>query len=112
MTQLTTLEVLQQAKALLEDKNNWYQGWFNALRIGNLVINELPPYSEEANCWCALGACMKFDGENGSAEYFQILNRAFQEKFNEPTEIANDTRTHEEILSAFDRAIEIASQQN
>lgn len=115
---MSTLEILQGARELLSDRKKWYQGWYAASNPDNLpcVQSTCSPLSEEATCWCSLGACLKVSGDlhglwhcrNG---WCDILQEAFAEKFSEVVHIANDKRTHKEILAAFDRAIEIAKER-
>ena len=108
------------AKTLRE--NHWIQHFNAALRTpeGERDV-PIPPYSERANCFCALGAMERaifpceddpgYDGLGALGVLAEVMGGAQSESQPEAEEVItgyNDCpkRTKDEVLDRFDRAIE------
>lgn len=103
---MTPKEVLIAARALISDPGKWTRGDYAIDKDGKTVS----VLSQDATCWCALGAIRKaghyYCDRNEPALF---LERAiFGEKI-DFIDVFNDSHTHEEVIAAFDRAIELAS---
>lgn len=98
----TTAEILIEARKLIEKPENWTQG-VDARDSRGIAVD----YDHGgAVCWCAAGAISrigKMSDAVGDAERTMRLaiGFGFISSF-------NDSRTHAEVLAAFDRAIEAA----
>lgn len=101
---MTASEVLRKARALIDKPESWTQGAYARTADGK----DLPPKDEQACAWCILGAVHQVaDGGGVSVDAIETLVKAL------PTATAhlpnfNDTHTHAEVLSLFDRAIAAA----
>lgn len=106
---METLEILIAARALIEKPENWAQGIFAADSEGN----ELPAWSLNANCFCAIGAIARAGKmTNGTACYHpatDALASVLGKKATSAVAEFNDTRSHSDVLDLFDRAIAAAS---
>lgn len=102
----TTADTLRKAKALISDSVNWNQD-------GDFFKGGDP----ETNCMCAYGACMMATGKlvdwPSDYPYAKPLEEASDELFGFEVVMTNDNpeTTHEEIMRLFDRAIELAEEQ-
>jgi hypothetical protein len=111
-------EILIAARALIADREDWCQG---ALAQDNLGI-EVRPESEEAVCWCAIGAFerIRFRERDSSPAY--ELAWAGMDLFGEPSisdlndnghagiadSLSEDEwrdECHKAVLAAYDKAI-------
>jgi hypothetical protein len=102
---MTPLETLKAARQLITDPAKWTQGWFALNANGDRTFGA----SQQAVCWCALGAIDKFDPPN----FFDLPNAQAKDKFErfclskneQGVSHYNDTHTHAEVLALFDAAI-------
>lgn len=105
---MKTSEVLKQAKQLIINPENWIQGEWSA---------------KNRTCFCGLGAVVKtlsaedeFDitvcGNDGADYYLRLAALQLDEYHDPLTSFApyNDSHTHEEVLHAFDVAIQLAEK--
>jgi hypothetical protein len=103
----STLEVLTEARALIADPKHWTT---RAYARGKDRI-EVRPNAPEADCWCAVGALAKASGlEVRRIEDCSKPYRALQRAMSITGFLSgwNDRHGHDEVLAAFDRAIEEA----
>lgn len=94
-----TLQILEDARKLIEKPEAWTKGASSRNENGK-SLNALDP---EGICFCSYGALVRANGgynpfQPGYAELFKAVGMS-------PIEF-NDSRTHTEVLAAFDRAIE------
>lgn len=94
-------EVLRSARAKIEKAENWTQG-----EIARDTRGRCNPKSPNAECWCAVGSIdvvtgYDVDDYGDSLEILETLAGMALDHF-------NDTHTHAEVLSLFDRAIAAA----
>lgn len=105
---MTTLDVLQQARALISDPEHWTQGYW-ARRESRLGLVECVPDDPDAVCWCAAGAINKVAQARMFADpAIDTLELALPLDYRHraaPIFAFNDERTHAEVLHAFDTAI-------
>lgn len=101
-------EILKQAKQLIINPQNWMQGdWCN----------------DDRTCFCGLGAIAKTVSEDGefdilmigtnADDYLRLAALKLDPHHDESTTFApyNDSHTHEEVLHAFDVAIQLAEAE-
>lgn len=108
---MTASEVLRKARALIEKPENWTQGALSRSPDGEVCL----PEEREAVCFCSLGAIERVcvTGEQPLAHtpavgYLKAALLARGESLQAPIANFNDTHTHAEVLSLFDRAIAAA----
>jgi len=107
---MTTAELLRRAKSLLEERG-WTQGVY--ARVGDRPCH---PWADNPTSFCSAGAvmaasqCVAQDGYSHLAEKAVI---ALQGAIGGTVAFFNDApgRTKDEVLAAFDRAIEIAERE-
>lgn len=111
----STVEVLEAAKARIEDPERWTQG--AEARVEQRG-REVAPNDPEAACWCAMGALLaelNLRSVHGQPT-FKLLARAAREahprsRWNAVV-TANDggsrAEAHPHLLTIFDRAISLA----
>lgn len=93
---MTAAELLRQAKALIADERNWWDGIPIAHRHRQALCASEAMQRVTATNWCPLAwqslraAC---GGQTGAVIRF------------------NDHHTHPEVMAAFDKAIELAERQ-
>lgn len=114
----TPLEILIEARELISVPERWTQGDYARDREGKGLIDHP---SIKPVCYCTLGACTAIEelhnihegGLDPSRAIMSILLKALDNLVEKPTTIDdyNDTHTHEEILTLFDKAIEIAKEE-
>ncbi len=99
----TTKEILTEARSLITDRDNWTQGFFardsEGLKIG--------ARDTDAVCWCAWGALGRSANEDEYATAWQQLTLFMEGSIAR----FNDSHTHEEVLTAFDKAIESCKEE-
>lgn len=96
---VNTHEVLVAARAKIAKRENWTKYVLARTKRGFVV----GPRTTGAACWCSYGAidCVMPDHADGYSAYSTL------DSFMDGDAPAfNDTHTHEEVLAAFDRAIE------
>ena len=104
----TTKAVLTKAREILTPKKNWTQGTMARNSEGYMTLLR----NEEAVCFCALGAVERayYDlaGWDPSAAPQEVFDPLYEAVGEGGVALWNDrpSRTHEEVLAAFDRAIE------
>jgi hypothetical protein len=107
----SSLEVLRKARELLSDPVKWTRGEERTF-ARNAAGKRVAPTDPSAACFCAFGALMRaFGGHriwDGPALY---LEQAVEEVACSGVIYWNDhIADHADILSAFDKAIELAAQ--
>lgn len=98
---MTTADTLRAARALIEQPERWTTTYLARNKQGRITGHA----SEDAVCWCAIGAIYKVTTDDPSP-YLDVLRRITGNDLSG----FNDSRTHAEVLDAFDRAIEIAEK--
>lgn len=99
-------EILIAARALIENPNDWVRFVLARDRAGDCVL-----VSDTAACkFCAFGALRRIGAHKsieaiGYLRAFDLLDRAMGMNIAE----FNDTHSHEEVLQAFDKAIQEAA---
>lgn len=104
----TTLKVLKKARSLLRAKKNWTQGTLARTKTGRPCTED----SKRAVCFCSAGALIKASVEVGDISW--AAHRIFAsviEDLSIPYWNDVSTRTHKEVLAAFDKAIKLAEAQ-
>lgn len=99
-------ELLIKAKAKIEDRNNWTQGYMATDTIGR----NLQPSSIYACRWCAMGAMYSFvpPGHDITMRARYALNEAaktLSSCMNMTATCYNDHGTHTQVMQMFDLAI-------
>lgn len=111
---MTVKETLIAAKALIDTPDKWTTKGFARDAKGTLL--HWGDNWETATCWCSAGAIYAVDTDQVSA--VREFARAVLPKVdaNWDDELLdklvgdwNDNHTHEEVMAAFDKAIEAAS---
>jgi hypothetical protein len=106
---LKTITVLRRARKLIADPKSWIKGAFTRKRRG-------------VQCYCGLGALaiaaglkvkssQFIDDSPAPAEYLEahsLLNKASGVNFWFPSFNDRESVTHEDVLKAFDTAIELS----
>jgi len=100
------IDLLRQARELLADPKRWTQG--TGARAGDGLATGV--HSANAICWCAWGALVYVHTDLNSLSdsldlIATIVGESEVSSWNDAPE-----RTHEEVLAAFDRAIELAGE--
>src|SRR4051794_6712739 len=98
----TVVEVLKQARGLIEDPRNWVQGNF-AVAEGDAPV---PPSHWAASRWCALGAIKKFADSELRIIASARIQQSAQDLYGEHIEQVNDDLGHAEVMRVFDLAIQ------
>lgn len=98
--EMTIKEVLIAARAKIADPANWTQGSL-AKDDESLTCGVL---SEHARCYCAIGAIIaSAHSDNCDVGGQAVL---YLDKFTDGNAVNfNDTRTHPQVIAAFDEAI-------
>ncbi len=100
----TTLEILKEARALIEDPARWTRKIYARDEQG-FGVSETDP---EAVCFCSLGAIAKVSGvptyQLSNVPTYQ-LSTPFHFLGYDPVVLINDTRGHAAVLRLFDLAI-------
>lgn len=99
---MTALEIAERAYALIEDPARWTTNFFARNKQGGASVE---PESQQATCWCSLGAVRRVIGPeliNAEAEIARALEAATGEWITE----FNDTHSHAEVLAGWRKAIE------
>lgn len=117
---METLEVLEQARALITPPEAWTTKAFAREKPSiawpeGLGVQSSAP---EAVCWCAIGACRKaagvvnlFDANYAASDSAvqalgkQLRPEGWEGSYFEAVHFYNDNQTHAEVLALFDRAI-------
>lgn len=111
---MTAREILILARGYIE--KGWCRGQFARTEDGEGAL----AVSEDARSWCALGAIeratfevpMQSYASRGAAERLLREAAGVRSDFDATTAWNDDPeRTKEEVLAAFDKAIELASQE-
>ena len=102
MTQVVKL--LKDARNLIAKRENWTQDNFAKTADGNGVYSK----SDEAVCWCSLGALTWVSLPDEDKQVRKLAKLLLRKAMDSPIAIFNDSHTHEEVLAAWDKAIELA----
>lgn len=105
----TTVEILTEAKALINTPERWTKGKFAALADGSSAHWDNP----NATCYCIVGAIFLAEEHMNvaaSPTTTRAIMKAVGAKISRDVSVWNDApeRTHAEVMDAFDRAIELA----
>lgn len=96
-------ELLVEAKTLITNPDKWTTELWAKDEDGMGIDT----CSAKATCWCAWGALLKVTGhENKEKGGYNDAWKALQAGMNGNVPVFNDYHTHEEVLAAFDKAIE------
>lgn len=101
---MTSLQTLIAARELISEESRWTQGQYARDSAGH----GSSPMSKTAVCFCSEGAILRVTREPNDVV---LADRLLRKATGEPTYVFNDTRTHTEVLAAFDRAIELAKEE-
>lgn len=106
---MTPYEILTKAQDLIRDPKNWTQGAYARTAIGTPVLSR----DEDAVCFCSLGAISKAAKDARlSVNTKSFLRTAIRDRCEYASiDTFNDNHTHAEVMSAFDRARDLASQE-
>lgn len=112
------LEIIKEARSIIENEKNWTKNLMARTKDGNLVQS----YSEEAVCWCMAGALHRafnkfqlygeYKGTTIVEEFNNIIKNQNTNSNGTPIHLNvsafNDDpdTTHEDVLRVFDRVIE------
>lgn len=98
-------DFLIKAKAVISEESKWTQGFYAKASDGTFVESK----SEKATCHCSLGAIEKVSGPDISWQNRALVRDAEKalSKAMGGGEVAafNDSKTHEEVMKAWDLAI-------
>jgi hypothetical protein len=92
----TVLQLLLDAKSLIEDPKNWTRGTYRSLRGRRCAIGALR----------AVAGSLKSPSPAWSAH--QLLNKVARSRGFNSVEAMNDKSSHAAVLAAFDEAIALA----
>jgi len=95
-------ELLKQAKSLIEDEEHWCCGVFARDKSGNPCT----PRSQKAVAWCSTGALQNKSFSEVYAEARLLLRKHMGMSVIQ----FNDSHTHEEVIKAWDAAIQEAEK--
>lgn len=99
----TALQLLEEGKATIQDPKRWTQGAFARDKENEKVSSHNPT----AVCWCSLGALNRIED---SGEYRQAVRLLCKAAGMEVADF-NDSATHEEVIAMWDKAIELAKEE-
>jgi hypothetical protein len=104
---MTTADTLRAARRLIEHPSNWVQGSMAQDEHGD----EVDPTSENAVCWCSVGALDATASRDEDA--FRAATQLMAEATGKPRESLTEwndapARTHADVLWAFANAIALA----
>lgn len=99
-------------EVLIHAKNKVEEGWTKKYLAIDQYGNAVEPTDSDAVCWCAIGA---IDASTNSLHAIDEAEHFLSQAIDlDPCEIWewNDegTRTQEDVLAAFDRAIELSRE--
>ncbi len=97
---MTTAQILRAARELIADERHWTTNVLARDAGGCLTMVA----SDDATCFCAVGALLKATGRSGITAARRAIEDAAGIERSRVFEW-NDTHTHAEVLAAFDRAI-------
>ena len=89
---------------MIAKRENWTQDDYAKTADGNGAYSK----SDEAVCWCSLGALTKLSPPDEDKQVRKLAKLLLSEAMDSPIAIFNDSHTHEEVLAAWDKAIELA----
>lgn len=105
MTQVVKL--LQDARNLISKPENWTQDDFAKTADGSGTYS----CSDEAVCWCSLGALIKVSPPDENNQTKKPAKLALRKAMGGAIAIFNDAHTHAEVIAAWDKAIELAKEE-
>ena len=103
MSDLMIRDVLKEARRLITQKKMWNQHQ-RALDKDGYWVN---PCSPNAVCWCPIGAIEKVCTDSNQVMINSVA-MVLEEVMEGNIVLFNDTRSHREVLRAFDHAICLA----
>lgn len=111
---MKTSEFLRQAKALIDTPEKWIQGFPYGIRVGSgPYAYKYPMTGEKANCFCSMGAIREIWNTKIVSDDV-VINAMdnLQAQMHHVITYFNDTRTHESVMEAWDKAIESAEKDD
>ena len=103
-------ELLTKAKAVIADPKHWTQGRYAQDAKGYST----GPTTPDAVCWCSLGALSKVAYEDSAHSSLLMtagyLSRVSAEYGYNGIPDFNDDSSHETVMKAWDRAIQLAKE--
>src|SRR5690242_2932574 len=101
---MTPLMILTQAKKLIDRPDSWTKDHFSLDKDGG----DVSPRNPKAACWCVLGALMRVSGNSATLlEAEELFRKAIGRNSTAKWQDERDV-THNDVMAAFDRAIELA----
>ena len=104
MSRPLKLQIVEQARALIADEQNWC-GRHLAMDVNGVAVS---PTSASAVKWCGLGAVIAaaYQLTHDSDAAHQLGHEALRPRYGAATLIhVNDTRGHAAVLALFDEVI-------
>lgn len=102
------LAALTKAQDLIRDPDHWTQRSYARDRTGN----DTPVWSDDAHCFCTLGALRRVVGDDRGALYVacrNLIDDATISIIPEMTTVEfNDRFSHEAVMKLWDKARELA----
>jgi hypothetical protein len=98
---MSALETLKKARDLISDPAKWTQGNL----ASDVYGDEIDPQSDDAICFCAIGAIERFTGTTENTEADLCLSVTCEKLSGLPVFAFNDSHTHPEVVALFDAAI-------
>ena len=99
--------ILKKARKLITNPKRWTQG-ASAKNKEGISVSAGGPLAKQ---WCAIGAIMKCNPIVVGTYDYALASDFFRRAVDSPSVSEfNDDHTHEEVLEAFDKAIELAKQ--
>ena len=107
-------EILRAAKAVIENPENWTKEVYAKANKEGGSNDHLLGHEEGATCWCSVGALQRVMNSELVWSLERRLGEAARALTQDNFETAvhyNDNRTHAEVMQMFDRAIEMAEEE-
>jgi hypothetical protein len=104
---VTTIELLEAAKAKIDTPENWCKGDYAKTKKGNPIHS----LAEQACQWCSLGALVAVTSSSSQTVSLRCkaIDLLFDVVGRDVVAFNDDPKTtHADVLAAFDRAIELA----
>lgn len=102
---MADLNLLKRARERISSPANWTHGFL----ARDVTGQECHASADEAVCWCAMGA-LRASGGRLNSEEGDLLHDVARDLFNKHVFGANDSLGHTAALRIYDRAIELAEQ--
>lgn len=103
---MTDIEILRDARLTLSDPKKWTKGAYARDSEGKALAF---PDSEEASCWCGVGAIWRQKQPLTGGHLPSALKQLYPNR-TITLSIVNDDCGYEAVLEVLDRAIELAEE--